>query len=175
MGKYKTANQAELLARQSFCLSPYAKRDFKQGEVLTENDFVWRAPGKGLYQHEISEYMGKPVVLEIKSGDCLSKSHFHTNTLGIAEWSIPNYSKMWGVKCRFHDFLDYSVLSAPVVEFHCSQKDIYDSTTGICSATSQLVVHAPEIVDMMLVDSIFRRIGAFSLDPIPFARCRGRL
>ena len=152
MGKYKTANQAELLARQSFCLSPYAKRDFKQGDVLTENDFIWRAPGKGLYQHEISEYMGKPAVLEIKSGDCLSKSHFHTNTLGIAEWSIPNYSKMWGVKCRFHDFLDYSVLSAPVVEFHCSQKDIYDSTTGICSATSQLVVHAPEIVDMMLVD-----------------------
>lgn len=152
MNDTKIANQAELLARQSFCLSPYATQALKKGDILTENHFIWRAPGKGIYQHEISEYIGKAVLLDVQCGKCLSKSHFHTTTRAMSEWKIPNYRKKWGVKCRFHDFLEYSVLSAPVVEFHCSQKDIYDPTSGICSTTSQLVVHAPEIVDMMLVD-----------------------
>ena len=152
MGKTKVANQAELLARQSFCLSPYAKKELKKGELLSEDVFVWRAPGKGIFQHEISEYIGKPTAMNIIRGECLSKSHFDMHTVAISEWKIPRYRKKWGVKCRFHDFLEYSILSAPVVEFHCSQKDIYDSVSGICSNTSQLIVHAPEIVDMMLVD-----------------------
>ena len=152
MDKTKIANQAELLARQSFCLSPYATKDLKKGEMLAENDFIWRAPGKGIYQHEILEYIGKPVMLPVASGDCISKSNFEASTLAKSEWKIPGFGKKWGVKCRFHDFLEYSVLSAPVVEFHCSQKDIYDSASGICSASSQLIIHAPEIVDKMLVD-----------------------
>lgn len=152
MGEMKLANQAELLARQSFCLSPYALVEIEKGTVLCEKDFIWRAPGKGIYQHEMSDYIAVPTAMAIKSGECITKSHFQQTTQAIKDWVIPKYRKKWGVKCRFHDYLEYSVLSAPVIEFHCSQKDIYDSTSGICSTSSQLVVHAPEIVDMMLVD-----------------------
>ncbi len=152
LGKSKSTNQAELLARQSFCLSPYAARDISKATTLTEDDFILRAPGKGLFQHQLDDFLGKPVCVDISKGECISESHFSKGTLKIADWKIAPFRKKWGVKCRFHDFLEYSVLSSPVVEFHCSQKDIYDAVSGICSETSQLIVHAPEIVDRMLVD-----------------------
>ena len=152
LGSHKTTNQAELLARQSFCSSPYALKDLKVGDLLTEDCFVWRAPGKGIFQNEIQKYLGKPVTLNILTGQCISISHFNTDTLAIKDWKLQDFKKQWGVKCRFNDFLEYSVLSSPVVEFHCSEKDIYDKVTGICSQTSQLIIHAPEIVDRMLVN-----------------------
>ena len=151
MGNEKVVNQAEILAKQSFCLSPYAVRDIKSGEKLESNMFELLAPGKGLLQHELKEFIGKEIKIQIKKGECISKSYFEDMVL-IKNWKIANFKNRWGVKCRFNDFLEYSVLSSPVVEFHCSQKDIYDSVTGISSNKSQLVVHAPEIVDRMLVD-----------------------
>ena len=151
LGSEKIVNQAEILAKQSFCLSPYAIRDVKVGEKLNKDMFELLAPGKGILQNELSKYLGKEIKLEIKKNDCISKSFFE-ETILVKDWKIANFKKKWGVKCRFHDFLDYSVLSSPVIEFHCSQKDIYDPITGIASNTSQLIVHAPEIVDRMLVD-----------------------
>ena len=151
LGSKKIVNQAEILAKQSFCLSPYAIRDVKVGEKLNKDMFELLAPGKGILQNELSKYLGKEIKLEIKKNDCISKSFFE-ETILVKDWKIANFKKKWGVKCRFHDFLDYSVLSSPVIEFHCSQKDIYDPITGIASNTSQLIVHAPEIVDRMLVD-----------------------
>ena len=151
MGNEKIVNQAEILAKQSFCLSPYAIRNIHIGEIFDTNMFELLAPGKGILQNELSKYIGKKIKIEIKKNDCISKSFFEDTVL-IKNWKIANFNKKWGVKCRFHDFFDYSILSSPVIEFHCSQKDIYDSTTGIASNTSQLIIHAPEIVDRMLVD-----------------------
>ena len=151
MGNKKVVNQAEMLAKQSFCLSPYAIRDISIGEKFNQNMFELLAPGKGLLQNQLVNYMNKEIKIPIKNGDCISHSFFEVTTL-IKDWQIGNFKKKWGVKCRFHDFLEYSILSSPVIEFHCSQKDIYDSVTGIASNSSQLVVHAPELVDRMLVD-----------------------
>ena len=151
LGNKKVVNQAETLAKQSFCLSPYAVEDISCGEIFTTDMFKLFAPGKGILQSELNEYIGKEIKINIKKGQCISKSFFTSGEL-IKNWKIGKFKKNWGVKCRFHDFLDYSVLSSPVVEFHCSQKDIYDSNTGIASNKSQLIVHAPEIVDRMLVD-----------------------
>jgi hypothetical protein len=69
----------------------------------------------------------------------------------IKNWDIPKYDKFWGVKCRFHDFEEYSAAKSPVIEFHCSDTDLEVDFTGE-SFTSQLIVHAPEIVNRQLVD-----------------------
>ncbi len=151
MGSEKIVNQAEMLAKQSFCLSPYAIRDINKDEEFNENMFTLLAPGKGLLQNELKKYIGKKIKLPIKKDECISKSYFEETTL-IKHWKIGDFKKKWGVKCRFHDFPQYSILSSPVIEFHCSQKDIYDPITGIASNTSKLIVHAPELVDRMLVD-----------------------
>lgn len=151
LGNKKIVNQAEQLAKQSFCLSPYANRNINKGEIFSNKMFTLFAPGKGLLQHELYNYIGKEIIYDIKKNECISKSFFE-KSVAIKDWKIAKYKKKWGVKCRFHDFIDYSILSSPVVEFHCSQKDIYDPVTGIFSDKSQLIVHAPEIVDKMLID-----------------------
>ena len=136
MGNKKVVNQAEMLAKQSFCLSPYAIRDISIGEKFNQNMFELLATGKGLLQNQLMNYMNKRIKIPIKKGDCISQSFFEVTPL-IKDWKIGNFKKKWGVKCRFHDFPEYSILSSPVVDFHCSQKDIYDPVTGIASNSSQ--------------------------------------
>jgi sialic acid synthase SpsE/sugar phosphate isomerase/epimerase len=151
LGQNKVVNQAEMLAKQSFCLSPYSIKDLKKGDIFSEDMFELLAPGKGILQNELKDFLGKEIKRDIPKDKCIDKSFF-IESLKIEEWKITSFNKKWGLKCRFHDFPKYSVLSAPVVEFHCSQKDMYDSITGIMSNSSQLIVHAPELVDKMLVD-----------------------
>jgi len=151
MGKEKVVNQAESLAKQSFCTSPYAIRYIKEGEIFSKDMFVLRAPGKGILQHELNNYLGKKIVNFIPKQSCIGTSYFN-NIIEIKDWKIKKFKKMWGLKCRFHDFPQYNLLSAPIIEFHCSQKDMYDPISGILKSDSQLVVHAPELVDRMLVD-----------------------
>jgi len=151
MGNNKIVNQAEMLAKQSFCVSTYATRNISKGEIFSDDMYILQAPGKGIMQNQLKDYIGKEIKQDIKKNDCIDSSFFE-EYIQVKDWKIGNFKKKWGLKCRFHDFPTYNVLSAPVVEFHCSQKDMYDSLTGIMSKSSQLVVHAPEIVDKMLVD-----------------------
>lgn len=151
LGNKKVVNQAEMLAKQSFCLSPYAKKDIYKNEIFTEEMFELLAPGKGILQNELSNFIGKTVKKDIMKDTCIDESFFK-DTTQISEWKIHNFKKRWGLKCRFHDFPQYNLLSAPVIEFHCSQQDMYDPISGIMSNSSQLIVHAPELVDKMLVD-----------------------
>ena len=151
LGNNKVVNQAEMLAKQSFCLSPYANKNILKGEFFSEDMYTLFAPGKGILQHELKDYVGKYITKDIKKNNCIDSSYFEPE-IKIEDWKITKFKKKWGLKCRFHDFPEYSVLSAPVIEFHCSQKDMYDSMSGIMSNSSQLIIHAPEIVDKMLVD-----------------------
>jgi sialic acid synthase SpsE/sugar phosphate isomerase/epimerase len=150
LGSSKEVNQAEKLAREVFAKSAYAKKDLKRGHVLSKDDIYFTSPGKGIYIHEIEEFYGQELNCDIEKDNFLSKSHFEKIIL-VKDWIIPKYKKDWGVKCRFHDFEEYAVLESPVIEFHCSQKDL-EIPFGGKSNKSQLVVHAPEIFDRKLVD-----------------------
>jgi sialic acid synthase SpsE/sugar phosphate isomerase/epimerase len=150
MGKAKIVNQSEKLAKESFAKSAYANKKIKKGHLLTKNDFIFKSPGKGLHVHEIQEYLGKEVKSTIKKGECISDKHFQ-KIVEIKDWCIPNFSKNWGVKCRFHDFGEYKKLKSPVVEFHCSETDI-DTDFKTYTKETQLIMHAPEIFGRNLVD-----------------------
>ena len=81
-----------MLAKQSFCLSPYAIRDINKGEEINENMFSLLAPGKGLLQNELKKYIGKKIKLSIKKDECISKSYFEETTL-VKNWKIANFKK----------------------------------------------------------------------------------
>ncbi|MHA2217307.1 MAG: N-acetylneuraminate synthase family protein [Candidatus Hodarchaeales archaeon] len=150
LGKEKVVNQAEKLAKEAFAKSAYVKYDLMPGHILCEEDVYFKSPGKGLYRHQIKEFYGKEIKAKVEKNNFLTKSHFEKVVL-VKDWKIPNFTKSWGVKCRFHDFEEYKTLESPVVEFHCSQKDLDIDFIGK-SKTSQLVIHAPEIFDRKLVD-----------------------
>ena len=150
LGKEKVVNQAEKLAKEVFAKSAYVKEDLPAGHILSEEDIYFKSPGKGLYVHEVKDFYGKKLQCKISKDTFLTKQHFEDIVL-VKDWKLPHYSKNWGIKCRFHDFEEYKSVNSPVVEFHCSQKDLDINFKGM-SKESQLVIHAPEIFDRKLVD-----------------------
>ena len=150
LGNKKEVNQAETLAKEAFAKSAVALQPLKKGHILSRDDVDFMSPGKGIFEHEISDFIGRNVERDIQQGDYISEKDFEEIIL-IKEWAVPSFNKNWGVKCRFHDFDEYEILNSPVVEFHCSETDLDVDFIG-GSKCSQLIAHAPEIVDRKLVD-----------------------
>jgi N-acetylneuraminate synthase len=150
LGEDKVVNQAEKLAKETFAKSAYAKKDLPVDHVLKPEDIYFTSPGKGIHKHEIEKFYNKQLKCEVTKDSFLTSHHFE-KIVKVEDWKLPKFSKKWGVKCRFHDFEEYKRLNSPVIEFHCSQRDMDVNFKGF-SKTSQLVVHAPEIFDRKLVD-----------------------
>ena len=149
-GTEKIVNQAEKLAKETFAKSAYAIETLEPGRVLTPADVYFMSPGKGIYSHQIQDFYGKELKCQVEKNSYITAPHFD-DIVPVRDWTLPSFSKDWGVKCRFHDFEEYKVLKPPVIEFHCSQRDMDIDFRGVAKE-SQLVVHAPEIFDRKLVD-----------------------
>ena len=146
----KHINQAEIQNKEVFASSAVPIRDLPVGHVLIKADIVYKAPGKGIFPHEINDYIGKILKKMVKQDHYISKNDFE-ETVSIKNWEKFNFSQKWGVKCRFHDYDDYKQLETPCIEFHCSQTDLdIDFTPDISNA--ELIMHAPEVFDRQLVD-----------------------
>jgi len=146
----KVVSQAEIQNREVFAKSAVALSNLKKGHILLPKDVEFKAPGKGIFPHEIEKYYGMVLKKDITCGVYIAKADFEQELL-LSDWKSFSFSKQWGVKCRFHDFDEYTVLNTPVIEFHCSQSDLDVPFSG-SSKTSGLIVHAPEIFDRELVD-----------------------
>lgn len=150
LGDKKEINQAEIQNKEAFAKSAVPIRDLPVGHVLIKSDVVFRAPGKGIFPHEINEYFGKVIKNEVKKDHYINKTDFE-DIIKISEWNKFDFSKKWGAKCRFYDYDEYKVLNSPCIEFHCSQTDL-DIDFRPEVSDSELIMHAPEIFDRQLVD-----------------------
>lgn len=146
----KHVNQAETLNKQILAKSTCALSDIPIGSTLSKDLVEFRSPGKGIFPHEINKYYGRVLKNNIRSGAYISSEDFE-NITPINKWNKFNFSKRWGVKCRFHDYLEYKHLESPVIEFHCSETDL-NIRFNESNNDSELIVHAPEIMDRELVD-----------------------
>ena len=150
LGNTKSVNQAEIQNKEAFAKSAVPIRDLPIGHVLIKSDVVFKSPGKGIFAHQIGEYFGKVLKNNVKKDHYINETDFQ-DVVKISEWKSFEFSKQWGIKCRFHDYDDYKVLKSPCIEFHCSQTDLdIDFQPEI--SESQLILHAPEIFDRQLVD-----------------------
>lgn len=150
MGEIKDINQAEIQNKEAFAKSAVPIRDLPVGHVLIKPDLVYKSPGKGIFPHEIHDYIGKVLKKPIKKDHYINKTDFE-DTIAISDWEKFSFSKKWGAKCRFHDYDEYKVLNSPCIEFHCSETDLdIDFKPEI--SNSELIMHAPEIFDRQLVD-----------------------
>jgi sialic acid synthase SpsE/sugar phosphate isomerase/epimerase len=146
----KVVTQAEVLNREVFAKSLVARRALPKGSPLHETDVDFRSPGKGLFPHQLAAYVGRHLKRAKKLGEYITADDFsEENTM--QDWPRFKFSKQWGCKCRFHDFDDYQRLETPVLEFHCSDKDVL-SGFDQGSEHSALIVHAPEIIGRELFD-----------------------
>ena len=146
----KVVNQAEIQNREVFAKSAVALSALKKGHILLPKDVEFKAPGKGIFPHEIEDFYGMVLKKDISKGFYIAKTDFEEELL-LNDWESFSFTKKWGIKCRFHDFDEYKILRSPVIEFHCSQTDLDVPFLGK-SKISGLVVHAPEIFDRELLD-----------------------
>jgi N-acetylneuraminate synthase len=146
----KAITMAEVLNREVFAKSIVSKRDLEAGEALALDDIKFMSPGKGITPDRLQDFLGKPLSRPKHAGEYISEQDFET-ARRIEDWPKFEFSREWGVKCRFHDFDDYKVLQTPVIEFHCSDRDITEKMTA-SNPQSSLVLHAPEIIGKDLFD-----------------------
>lgn len=150
LGVNKSITQAEVLNKEAFAKSAVAVKFLKKGHVFQTADIGFKSPGKGIFPHEVEQYYGRVLLRDVPQDRYISKYDFEDELL-IQDWKKFAFRKKWGVKCRFHDFKEYSVINSPVVEFHCSETD-YDVNFREGSQNHELIVHAPEIFNRELVD-----------------------
>jgi sialic acid synthase SpsE/sugar phosphate isomerase/epimerase len=146
----KVITQGEHLNREVFAKSLVAKRDMAVGEAIRLEDLKFMSPGKGITPDRLPEFLGRQLMRPKKASDYITEQDFE-KTLTVADWPHFTFKKDWGVKCRFHDFEVYKTLETPVVEFHCSDRDVINEITAR-SESSALIVHAPEIIGRDLFD-----------------------
>ncbi|SDP19630.1 N-acetylneuraminate synthase family protein [Desulforhopalus singaporensis] len=150
LSKGKQVNQAEKLCKEAFAKSAVPVCDLLAGHILTKTDIIFRSPGKGLFPHEIERYIGKTLTRPVRKNHYINATDFE-EIVPISDWKHFLFKKMWGVKCRFHDYEKFRILNTPCIEFHCSQTDL-DVDFHTERSDSLLVLHAPEIFDRQLVD-----------------------
>ncbi len=150
MGTTKEVTQAEILNKEAFAKSAIALTVMKKGHLLQREDVTFKSPGKGIFQHELAKYIGLPLKKDLEQGKYISRFDFEDEML-ISGWKSFAFQKKWGLKCRFHDFAEYAVVKAPIIEFHCSQTDLGQDFKEVSDQT-ELFIHAPEIFDRELVD-----------------------
>ena len=146
----KVITMAEQLNREVFAKSLVAKRDLAAGDSIRLEDLKFMSPGKGITPDRLPEFLGKVLMRPKCANDYITEQDFE-EALTVAEWQSFTFSKDWGVKCRFHDFEIYKQLKTPVVEFHCSDRDVIDEVRA-ASESSALIMHAPEIIGRDLFD-----------------------
>jgi N-acetylneuraminate synthase len=146
----KMITQGELLNKEVFAKSLVTKRDIAEGEILRLEDVKFMSPGKGITPDRLQEVIGKPLMRAKKVDDYITLQDFEEK-LTVADWPRFQFTKQWGVKCRFHDFETYKKLETPVIEFHCSEVDITAELSAE-SPHSALIMHAPEIIGRELFD-----------------------
>tara|TARA_R110002074_G_scaffold385891_2_gene567335 strand:- start:633 stop:2543 length:1911 start_codon:yes stop_codon:yes gene_type:complete len=164
LGDTKHVNQAELLNKEVFAKSAYSNDNFKEGHILLKDDVHFKSPGKGIFEHQLPNFIGRTLKNDVLNDECISEEYFKKITK-LNNWRKFDFSKKWGVKCRFHDYDKYKILKAPVMEFHCSESDLLLDFNDK-NLDSELIIHAPEIVDREIVDicSKNQRIVEKSLD-----------
>ncbi|MDH5229592.1 MAG: N-acetylneuraminate synthase family protein [Gammaproteobacteria bacterium] len=146
----KIITQAETLNKELFAKSVVAKVDLQPGDVISLDNIKFMSPGKGITPDKVDSILGKAIKQNKQAEDYLSFDDFE-NEIHICDWPEFKFQKKWGVKCRFHDYHEYECLNTPVVEFHCSEKDVStDFAAG--NPQTELIVHAPEIIGRELFD-----------------------
>lgn len=146
----RTMNQGELNNRLGLAKSLVAARNLPEGTVLAMADLTAKSPAKGLSPIRIEEYLGKPLLKELKEDDYLTAEHLRAaeNTSPRA-YRIP---KKWGLVGRMNDFEEFLALKPELIEIHMTWRDIVNYRSPASTYTQELVVHAPEYYQDNLID-----------------------
>jgi len=141
--------RGEVLNRELFGKSLYAKRDIREGETITRDMITVMGPGKGLPPSRMDQLIGKQAVRFVPGGMCFAEEDIESrnpNTLANG------FRSAWGLIARYDDFESMLAFNPNVIEFHFTENDLARSYTPPRKYDQSLVVHAPEYMGERLFD-----------------------
>ena len=146
-GPGRQPSQGELLNRENLAKSVIAAHFISSGSIFEEDDFRIASPGQGLPPYRLNELLGKTANRDITAGDFLYEEDLKPLAEIRREY---DFSVMWGVPVRYHDFAAYLDRAHPDLwEFHLSYRDMALAPERFLRTVDcrRLVVHAPELFE----------------------------
>jgi N-acetylneuraminate synthase len=155
----RVVNQGELLNRQNLGRSFYAKSDIEKGKILSFDDLDYRSPSIGLNKSNISGFIGRETIKELKSGAVVSESFFdHPLELTDEAIEFARKNKV-ALPVRLHDIEEIeSSFPIGAYEFHLSYEEAKSKRdTTKYSSSNYYSVHLPDYISPTLLMDPFSR------------------
>lgn len=144
-GQNRIISQGEMINRENLAKSLVAARPLGIGEIICASDIVVKSPGKGLSPQYFDKLVGQRTKRPMNAEDFF----FHTDIFGKrVEPGQFNFSRIWGIPIRHHDFQFFHELVKPKLwEIHLSYNDMDLPLDQyfLPNQSAQVVVHAPEL------------------------------
>ena len=141
--------RGEILNRELFGKSLYARCDIKVGDTITREMMTVLGPGKGLPPSMADELTGKRAARDIEKGSYFVEEDITGND---SQKISKGFNSKWGLIARYDDFESMVDLNPDVIEFHFTENDLARSFTPPKKYGQSLVVHAPEYMGERLFD-----------------------
>ena len=143
----RVPTQGELMNRNTLAKSLVASTKILQGEVISEEMIVIKAPGKGLQPNRKHILLGKVAKRTFEPGDFFYESDISSDVISRRNYQ---FRRPWGTAVRFHDYeeLIYGI-NPDFIEFHLSYKDLHFVVNKNFSNQFDLnlVVHSPDMFE----------------------------
>ena len=93
--------------------------------MVNLNDFIIKAPRKGLTKDQIKKYINKPLLKDLEADEPITRSHFVKNKkLNSNDFDFLDLQNI-SIPIRFHDMEDiFQEFKIRNYEFHLSYKDV---------------------------------------------------
>jgi N-acetylneuraminate synthase len=147
-GVEKYFTMGEILNREALAKSLVATQQIDPGVEITREMITVKGPGQGLSPQRYTDLIGRISKRLIEADE-----PYHERDLG-QEITL-NLEKVlpmpWGFVVRFNDYQSVADYNFPLMEFHCTDKDLDEKYPGHDLGV-QLIIHAPEFWTNHLVD-----------------------
>lgn len=151
----RVPNQGEMLNLQNLGRSYYAREEIAAGQVITENQLVFRSPRVGLGRADLLGLLGKPAIRRVQAGDVISRSVF-VPEVNVTERALDfARSKQIGIPIRLHDLATMEQrFPVGAYEFHLSFGEVLAGLVARkYSGANRYSIHLPDYISStMLMD-----------------------
>lgn len=143
-------NQGELINKQNLGRSFYATREIQAKEKLSLADFDYKSPQTGLSISDFEQYVGKPFVHGMSTGEVLTKHHVNYNIIQVSKAAMRTSELLKvSVPVRLSDYNSIKrKISVKSYEFHLSYKEVESNLSSFqVEETDRFSLHLPDYIN----------------------------
>ena len=127
-------------------------KNFSTNKPISLKDINFVSPGKGLSGLEFYNLKKKILKKNVKKLDYVSLNDFSSSKDLLKKNDFKLINKRWGLIGRLGDFDQFINEKSDLIEIHLTWRELLQPNKIKKNYNSELIIHAPEYFDDMLVD-----------------------